>query len=135
MDCTRLEMIRIASCKFPQGWNTSYYNVWLIHCVHRSHEYCRSSKTTKHILRVVVCVSMILWISMSSPTSGAHSLTQVLRHFADHYTTLEYCENDFVTVREKKLTTNFQNCSWMFVLICHCGGIWLIKILHSNKSK
>ena len=36
---------------------------------------------------------------------------------------------------EKNLNTNFQNCSQMFVLICHCGGTCLISKLHSNYSK
>ena len=32
------------------------------------------------------------------------------------------------------LDTIFQKCSQMFVLICHCGGTCLIRILHSKNS-
>ena len=37
---------------------------------------------------------------------------------------------NFVTVGKKKLNTNFQKCSQIFVLICHCHGNCLIRILH-----
>jgi hypothetical protein len=33
---------------------------------------------------------------------------------------------------ENFLNTNFQKCSQMFVLICHCRGTCLIRILHSK---
>jgi len=68
----------------------------------------------------------------------AHSLTKVLRQILLHNRALEYrgkiFVNDFVTVG-KKFEYNFQNCSWMVVLICHCGGTCLIRILLSKSSK
>ena len=57
MSCTRLEMIGMTSRKFPGVRNTSYYGVQVVHCVRRSREYRKSSKTTKYALRAVACVS------------------------------------------------------------------------------
>src|SRR6202050_1487350 len=34
----------------------------------------------------------------------------------------------------KNSNTNFQKCSQVFVLICHCGGTCLIRILCSKNS-
>ena len=35
---------------------------------------------------------------------------------------------------EKDSNTIFQKCSQMFVLICHCGGTCLIRILRSKNG-
>src|ERR1700691_691924 len=66
----------------------------------------------------------------------AHSLTMVLRLFLDHKISLEYRGEKKVIILllwEKNLNTNFQKCSQMFVLICHCCGNCLIRILHSKS--
>src|ERR1700733_1885005 len=73
-----------------------------------------------------------------SPSLRLILFTMVLRQNLLHKIALEYHGNifqyKFVTV-EKNLNTNFQKCSQMFVLICHCGGTCLIRILLLNNSK
>jgi hypothetical protein len=50
-------MIGMTSRNLQGVRNTFYYGLQVVHCVRRSRRYRKSSKTTKYVLKAVVCIS------------------------------------------------------------------------------
>jgi hypothetical protein len=64
-------MIGMTSYNILKVWNTFKNNVWVIRCVQKSCEYCKSSKMLKCALRAVTCLS----VAITAPQFHVYALT------------------------------------------------------------